>query len=600
MKKIYFATGLALPLLNACTGLTDTDKPNIIYIMCDDLGWGDVGCYGQQLIETPHLDQMAREGMRFTQAYAGSPVSAPSRASFMTGQHTGHTEVRGNKEYWRGVPMVKYGDNDEFSRVGQHPYDADHIILPEIMKRNGYTTAMFGKWAGGYEGSHSTPDKRGIDEFYGYICQFQAHLYYPNFLNRFSRSKGDKGVVRDTLKQNILHPQSGEGYYNRTQYSADMIHREAMRWLDKQSAEQPFIGIFTYTLPHAELVQPNDSLLQHYTSKFVDDKDWIARGSRYNSSYRAHAQFAAMVSRLDIYVGEILDMLERKGLDRNTLVIFTSDNGPHQEGGADPTFFGENVPLRILTSYTELLIEANYMDADSQIYGDYFSDYASIFETTEIIDAETSAAVEYFGLENEVGIVTIKWLNKDNTTAQKFLKGRTAMYYLSTETVYVSSIWLYLHEFYHHFEHLLDSTAGNSWQSQAFCELGSSYSKYSVYLWEWGFTQNEQLSEIFYACTGRTYQTGRDNFYEAMDIITYVQNNYNLDYFSGGSQMNSITRYLFDLYGENTVFNLMLFPETVEEVTGKTWDELQTEWEEHIREKYSDVVLPDWAEEYLR
>ena len=221
MKKIYFATGLALPLLNACTGLTDADKPNIIYIMCDDLGWGDVGCYGQQLIETPHLDQMAREGMRFTQAYAGSPVCAPSRASFMTGQHTGHTEVRGNKEYWRGVPMVKYGDNDEFSRVGQHPYDADHIILPEIMKRNGYTTAMFGKWAGGYEGSHSTPDKRGIDEFYGYICQFQAHLYYPNFLNRFSRSKGDKGVVRDTLKQNILHPQSGEGYYNRTHYSAD-------------------------------------------------------------------------------------------------------------------------------------------------------------------------------------------------------------------------------------------------------------------------------------------------------------------------------------------------------------------------------------------
>ena len=191
MKKIYFATGLALPLLNACTGITDTDKPNIIYIMCDDLGWGDVGCYGQQLIETPHLDQMAREGMRFTQAYAGSPVCAPSRASFMTGQHTGHTVVRGNKEYWRGVPMVKYGDNDEFSRVGQHPYDADHIILPEIMKRNGYTTAMFGKWAGGYEGSHSTPDKRGIDEFYGYICQFQAHLYYPNFLNRFSRSKGD-------------------------------------------------------------------------------------------------------------------------------------------------------------------------------------------------------------------------------------------------------------------------------------------------------------------------------------------------------------------------------------------------------------------------
>ena len=344
MKKIYFATGALLPLLNACATMGE-QKPNVIYIMCDDLGWGDVGCYGQQLIETPNIDQMAREGMRFTQAYAGSPVSAPSRASFMTGQHTGHTEVRGNKEYWRNVPMVKYGQNDEFSRVGQHPYDPDHVILPEIMKRNGYTTAMFGKWAGGYEGSVSTPDKRGIDEYYGYVCQFQAHLYYPNFLNRYSRSAGNKEVQRVTLEQNILHPQSGEGYYKRTQYSAEMIHREAMKWLEGQSGEQPFFGIFTYTLPHAELVQPNDSILQHYVAKFSDDKDWIARGSRYNSSYRAHAQFAAMVSRLDGYVGEILALLESKGLDKNTLVIFTSDNGPHQEGGADPKFFGENVPL---------------------------------------------------------------------------------------------------------------------------------------------------------------------------------------------------------------------------------------------------------------
>ena len=345
MKKIYFATGALLPLLNACV-TSPSQKPNIIYIMCDDLGWGDVGCYGQQLIQTPNIDQMAREGMRFTQAYAGSPVSAPSRASFMTGQHTGHTEVRGNKEYWRNVPMVKYGQNDEFSRVGQHPYDPDHVILPEIMKRNGYTTALFGKWAGGYEGSPSTPDKRGIDEFYGYICQFQAHLYYPNFLNRYSRTAGDEGVQRVTLEQNILHPQSGEGYYNRTQYSAEMIHRKAMEWLSKQSGDQPFFGVFTYTLPHAELVQPNDSILQHYTALFTEDKDWIARGSRYNSSYRAHAQFAAMVSRLDMYVGEILELLRQKGLDQNTLVIFTSDNGPHQEGGADPKFFGKNVPLQ--------------------------------------------------------------------------------------------------------------------------------------------------------------------------------------------------------------------------------------------------------------
>jgi len=158
-------------------------KPNIIYIMCDDMGYGDLGCYGQQHILTPNIDRMASEGMRFTQAYAGAPVSAPSRACFMTGQHSGHTEVRGNKEYWAESKPVFYGQNRDFSIVGQHPYDANHVILPEIMKANGYQTGMFGKWAGGYEGSASTPDKRGVDEFYGYICQFQAHLYYPNFLN---------------------------------------------------------------------------------------------------------------------------------------------------------------------------------------------------------------------------------------------------------------------------------------------------------------------------------------------------------------------------------------------------------------------------------
>ena len=156
-------------------------KPNIIFIMCDDMGYGDLGCYGQPYISTPNIDNMAREGMRFTQAYAGSPVSAPSRASLMTGQHTGHCEVRGNKEYWTQASTVMYGDNKEFSVVGQHPYDPEHVILPEIMKDNGYTTGMFGKWAGGYEGSASTPDKRGIDEYYGYICQFQAHLYYGGF-----------------------------------------------------------------------------------------------------------------------------------------------------------------------------------------------------------------------------------------------------------------------------------------------------------------------------------------------------------------------------------------------------------------------------------
>lgn len=217
---------------------------------------------------------MAAEGMRFTQAYAGSPVSAPSRATLMTGQHSGHTHVRGNKEYWNKSPMIDYGVNKDYSVVGQEPYAPEHVILPEIMKDNGYTTGMFGKWAGGYEGSASTPDKRGIDEYYGFICQFQAHLYYPNFLNRYSKRRNDTEVIRVTMEENIKHPMYGAGYEKRSQYSADMIHQEALEWLDHQTPDQPFYGFFTYTLPHAELVQPNDSILQAYKGHFCDDKSW--------------------------------------------------------------------------------------------------------------------------------------------------------------------------------------------------------------------------------------------------------------------------------------------------------------------------------------
>ena len=343
-KLLIFGCGL---LASAAVQAQENQKPNIIYIMCDDLGYADVGCYGQQYIATPNLDRMAAEGMRFTQAYAGSPVSAPSRACFMTGQHTGHTKVRGNKEYWRNTLNMQYGVTTDYSLVGQEPYDPNHVILPEIMKDNGYTTGMFGKWAGGYEGSVSTPDKRGIDEYYGYICQFQAHLYYPNFLNSFSRKAGDTEVKRETLTQNINHSLYGEDYKNRTQYSADLIHQRAMQWLDEQTADQPFFGVFTYTLPHAELAQPNDSILQAYQGAFCQEKSYGGdSGSRYNPTNIAHQQFAAMVTRLDMYVGEVIAKLEEKGLAENTLVIFTSDNGPHTEGGADPDYFNTERLLR--------------------------------------------------------------------------------------------------------------------------------------------------------------------------------------------------------------------------------------------------------------
>ena len=381
--------------------MTAKSHPNIIYIMCDDMGYGDLGCYGQRLISTPCIDRMAREGMRFTQAYAGCPVSAPSRCSFMTGQHTGHAKIRGNREYWgRAVLRERmFGENSDYYVIGQEPYDMTHPIIPELFKAKGYRTGMFGKWAGGYwnydypdtyitlpdgnddtsrsreSSSCSLPNRRGIDCFYGPVCQFQAHTYYPNFLNRYDpEGRGDTHLVAEVMEQNIkcpnlissphqTSPRGGlpflplggdrggpeDNYEQRSQYSAELIHRYALEWLDRQTKDEPFLGIFTYTLPHAELWQPRDSILERYHGKFPADEERSYRtdaGSWYYGGSDKHAQFAAMITRLDGYVGEILEKLREKGLDKNTLVIFTSDNGPHEEGGADPSFFGRDGKLR--------------------------------------------------------------------------------------------------------------------------------------------------------------------------------------------------------------------------------------------------------------
>jgi arylsulfatase A-like enzyme len=344
MKPVYVFCSLAG--FSSLTVLAQ-EKPNIIFVLCDDMGWGDLACYGQQYINTPNIDRLASQGMQFMQAYSGSPVSAPSRASLMTGQHTGHCEVRGNKEYWSFDNTIQYGNNTDFALVGQHPLDPNHIVLPEIMKNHGYATAQFGKWAGGYEGSVSTPDKRGVDEFYGPVCQFQAHAYYPNFLNKYSKVDGDSVMTRQLLEENIEHDFYGKDYFNRPQYSADLIHQHALEWLDRQTAEQPFYGLFTYTLPHAELVQPEDSILLAYKKKFQEDKSFSGQeGSWYHAVSNVHAEFAGMITRLDTYVGEIMDKLQEKGMADNTILIFSSDNGPHEEGGADPTFFNRDGVLR--------------------------------------------------------------------------------------------------------------------------------------------------------------------------------------------------------------------------------------------------------------
>ena len=284
---------------------------NVIYILADDLGYGDIGCYGQQKIKTPNLDKMAREGMLFTQHYAGCTVSAPSRCSLMTGLHTGHSQIRGNKE---------------IAPEGQQPMEADTYTLGKLMKSAGYATGIFGKWGLGYPGSSSVPSTMGFDEFFGYNCQRQAHSYYPDHLWHNN----------DTV---FLSENDNNG---RKVYSQDLIHEQALKFI-RDNKDKPFYAMLTYTLPHAELNLPHDSIYQMYENTFEEVP--YDKGGYYPSE-KPYASFAAMVTRLDKYVGDVMAELKELGLDKNTIVIFTSDNGPHREGGANPEYFLSYGPLK--------------------------------------------------------------------------------------------------------------------------------------------------------------------------------------------------------------------------------------------------------------
>lgn len=319
IKKHNSLYALSLMLIAGVQGCSNRqDIPmNVVYILADDLGYGDLGCYGQGIIKTPNIDRMASEGMLFTQHYAGCTVSAPSRCSLMTGLHTGHTQVRGNSEV---MPE------------GQQPMRSDTYTIAKLMKSAGYATGIFGKWGLGYPGSESTPNKMGFDQFYGYNCQRQSHTYYPTHLWH---------------NDEMVNFPENENNAGKT-YSPDIIQKEALQFI-RDNSDRPFFAMLTYTLPHAELNLPHDSIYQLYENSF-EEMPYIGKFNNqlggYNTSKQPLASFAAMVSRLDMYVGEVIDELKRLGLEKNTLVIFTSDNGPHHEGGADPSFFNSSGGLR--------------------------------------------------------------------------------------------------------------------------------------------------------------------------------------------------------------------------------------------------------------
>ncbi len=297
------------------TGLSKRiENPNIVYILADDLGYGDLGCYGQKHFETPNIDRIAAEGMRFTQHYSGSTVCAPSRCALMTGLHTGHTAVRDNEGPYGAMPL---GPSD--------------VTVAEVLEQAGYSTAVIGKWDMAGPDAEGIPNHHGFDYSFGFLHSSHAHNHYPDYLWR----NGQKVVLEGN--------RNGQG----DQYSHDLFTEEALEYIERER-DRPFFLYLAYTLPHAELTVPEDSqnsYLGKFPEKPFEQKQQWSPGV-YNTQETPKAAFAGMISRLDRDVGRLLAKLEGLGLDRDTLVIFTSDNGPHREGGADPYFFNGSGPLR--------------------------------------------------------------------------------------------------------------------------------------------------------------------------------------------------------------------------------------------------------------
>jgi arylsulfatase len=315
------ASAVAFSSLGRIAAASARKKPNIVFILADDLGYAEVGCYGQKKIGTPHIDKLATEGMRFTQAYSGNPVCAPSRCALMTGLHTGHAQIRGNKQVG-GKEGWELGS----TIGGQWPLAEGTFTVAKMLQQAGYVTGAFGKWGLGRVGTTGDPQKQGFDHFFGYICQRQAHTFYPNHLWKggeifwIEKNKNGREAV----------------------YSHDLIAEEALKFI-RGNKDKPFFCYVPFTIPHVALQVPEDSLAE-YRGQWPDPPYDGTKG--YIKHAHPRACYAGMVTRMDKDVGRIMALLKELGLDNNTLVIFSSDNGPTYAGGADSEFFESAGPLR--------------------------------------------------------------------------------------------------------------------------------------------------------------------------------------------------------------------------------------------------------------
>jgi arylsulfatase A-like enzyme len=303
----YFKVWLSLALcLGICGPVRAADRPpNIVFVLADDLGYGDLGCYAQKRIRTPNLDRMAKEGLRFTHFYAGCTVCAPSRCALMTGMHTGHATIRGNDSV---------------------PLRPDDRSVAELLKGAGYATALVGKWGLGEPGTTGTPDRKGFDYLFGYLNQFHAHNSYPDYL---WKNREKVTIAGNVVKDGVASVKS--------QFSQDLFTREALTLIEQNRA-RPFFLYLAYTIPHAnnERGRMEGNGLEVPDDAPYANEPWPAPQKNY----------AAMITRLDADVGRLFKHLKELALDEKTIVFFSSDNGPHMEGGADPTFFHSAGPFR--------------------------------------------------------------------------------------------------------------------------------------------------------------------------------------------------------------------------------------------------------------
>ncbi len=337
---------LSLLLMTSLSGCGPTNTtltnnpPNIVYILADDLGYGDVGVYGQKIIETPNIDALARAGMLFTQHYSGAPVCAPARCILMTGQHAGHAHIRGNDEWrergdvWNYEAMSK----DPFLE-GQRPIPDSVVTIAEVLRSAGYSTGAVGKWGLGAPTTEGVPSRQGFDFFYGYNCQRQAHTYYPLHLweNEGKVLLANKSVAPHSNLAENADPDDPSSYadFALSEYAPDLMHQKALSFIDSNS-NRPFFLYYASPIPHVPLQAP-ERWVEYYQKKIGPEAPYT--GKSYFPNRTPRATYAAMISTLDEQVGDIVSKLKELGLYENTLIIFSSDNGPTFTGGADTDYF---------------------------------------------------------------------------------------------------------------------------------------------------------------------------------------------------------------------------------------------------------------------